>query len=140
MEKQVKAVFGNRVELAGLNPTRMDVQLAGTVEMTYLFKALQDIPSNWKLTVKLVRKGGAEINGDHVPIGGLYPPGDWQVGEYVVDRHTIHIDMHRTRPGTYDAWLGFTAGNRPVEVETDMEADSRHRVKLGEVTIARGQN
>jgi lipoteichoic acid synthase len=140
MESPLKAVFGDRVELAGLNPTRMDVQLAGTVEMTYLFKALKEIPSNWKLTVKLVRKGGGEVNGDHVPIGGLYPPVDWQEGEFVVDRHTIHIDMHRTRTGTYDAWLGFTAGGRPVSVETDMETDSHHRVHLGEVTIVRGQN
>ena len=140
MEKSVSAVFGGRVELAGLNPTRMDVQLAGTVEMTYLFNALKDIPSNWKLTVKLIRRGGGEVNGDHAPIGGLYPPGDWQEGEFVVDRHNIHIDMHRTKVGTYDALLGFTAGGRPVKVETDMETDSRHRVNLGTVTIVRGKN
>ena len=37
METDVFARFGNRVALEGVNLSRMDVALAGTVEMTYLF-------------------------------------------------------------------------------------------------------
>ena len=128
-------LFGDRIELVGYDLVRMDVELAGTVEMTYAFKALKDIPANWKLTVKLVRDDGESINGDHAPIGGLYPPGDWQPDEYVVDRHRIHIDMHRSKPGTYGVFLGFSAGGKPV-APSGGELDGRKRVRIGTVTIS----
>jgi len=137
MENPLQVAFGGKLELLGINRTRMDVKLAGTVEMTYLFRAATEIPNGWKVTVKLLQEGGAEVDGDHVPIGGLYPPGDWQEGEYVVDRHTIHIDMHRTKPGKYGVWLGVLDGRKPVPVEAGgLEVDSLQRVRLGTVTIA----
>ena len=102
--------------------------------------ALDTIPAGWKLTVRLVSEDGKEVNGDHDPIGGLYPLADWRKGEYVTDRHPIHIDMNRTKTGTYGAWLGFTNNGRPVKVTTDLDTDDRYRVRLGTVTIVRGQN
>lgn len=134
--KQASGIrFGDRVELVGYDLLRMDVALAGTVEMTYVFKALREIPGNWRLTVKMVRDDGETIDGDHVPIGGLYPPGDWRTGEYVVDRHRIHIDMHRSKPGTYGVYVGFLAGGKPVAASGG-EIDSRQRIRIGTVTIS----
>ncbi len=137
MDSALSATFGGKLELLGINRTRMDVKLAGTVEMTYLFQAVDKLPAGWRLTVKLLQEGGAEVDGDHVPIGGLYPLGDWREGEFVVDRHTIHIDMHRTKPGTYGVWLGIADGRKPVQVQAEgLEVDSLQRVRLGTVTIA----
>ena len=127
--------FGDRIELVGYDLLRMDVELAGTVEMTYAFKALKEIPASWKLSVKLVREDGETIDGDHAPIGGLYPPGDWRPDEYVIDRHRIHIDMHRCKPGTYGVYLGFAAGGKPVAPSTG-EVDERQRVRIGTVVIS----
>jgi lipoteichoic acid synthase len=135
VQQQSGLRFGEHVELVGYDLIRMDVELAGTVEITYAFKALKDIPSNWKFTVKLVRDDGVTINGDHIPIGGLYPPGDWQPNEYVIDRHRIHIDMHRSKPGTYGVYLGFAAGGKPVS-PSGGELDERQRVLIGTVTIS----
>jgi len=129
-------VFGEKIALVGYTPSRVDVKLAGTVEATYAFQALDGIPANWKLTVKLIRDDGEEIDGNHVPIGGLYPPKFWRKKEYVVDLHRIHIDMHKCRPGTYQLRLGFQAGRKPVPVRGSLDADSRHRVNLGVVTIS----
>ena len=127
--------FGERIELVGYDLLRMDVELAGTVEMTYTFRAIREIPASWRLTVKLVREDGETIDGDHVPIGGLYPPGDWQPDEYIVDRHRIHIDMHRSKPGTYGVYLGFAAGGKPV-APSGGEVDERQRVRIGTATIS----
>jgi len=141
MGEALDATFGGKVRLAGITRHRLNVNLAGTVEATYLFQALARVPASWKLTVKLVPEGGkpdaaGTIDGDHDPIGGLYPPGDWVTGEYVQDRHKIHIDMHRCRPGTYGLWLGFTEGGRPVPAETALPRDARQRVRLGTVEIS----
>ena len=141
VDEAVDAAFGGKVRLAGITRHRLDVNLAGTVEATYLFQALARVPASWKLTVKLVPEGGKPdasglIDGDHVPIGGLYPPSDWAVGEFVQDRHKIHIDMHRCRPGTYGLWLGFIDGSKPVPVQTTLPVDARQRVKLGTVHIS----
>jgi hypothetical protein len=141
MEEAVDATFGGKVRLAGLTSHRLNVNLAGTVEATYVFQALARVPASWKLTVKLVpEEAGSDasslIDGDHDPIGGLYPLGDWQAGEFVQDRHKIHIDMHRSRPGTYGLWLGLTDGGRPVKVETSLPTDAKQRVRLGTVRIA----
>lgn len=141
MQEALDATFGRRVRLAGISRHRLDVNLAGTVEATYLFQGLASVPPTWKLTVKLIPDGRtpdekAIIDGDHDPIGGLYPPADWRPGEYVQDRHKIHIDMHRSKPGTYGLWLGFTENGRPVPVETTLPSDSRQRVRLGTVEIS----
>jgi len=140
MEVEGGAVFGDKVELAGLTLSRMDVHLAGTVEMAYLFRAMDDVPSDWKLTVKLIRDDGETIDGDHVPIGGLYPPGDWQTGEYVLDQHKIHIDMHLCKPGSYGVWLGFRSRGAPVPARGPaLTIDSSQRVRIGTVEIRAGE-
>jgi arylsulfatase A-like enzyme len=140
MEKPINATFDHRVELVGANLTRTDVHLAGTVEVTYLFKALDDVPADWKLTAKLVRDDGVTIDGDHVPIGGLYPPGDWRKGDFVSDLHRIHIDMHLCKPGTYGLWLGFKSARGPVPVSAQgAKVDSAGRVRITTVEIRPGE-
>ena len=137
-QKPIGAVFGDKVELVGFNPDRMDVELAGTVEMTYIFKALESVPRSWRLSVRLIRDDGREVKGDHIPLNGLYPMTHWQEGEYVSDKHMIHIDMYRTRIGTYKAYLGFkSAGGKPVPVTVkgSAEVDDEGRVYLGDVII-----
>ncbi|MDD5309217.1 MAG: LTA synthase family protein [Deltaproteobacteria bacterium] len=131
----VGATFGGAVELTGVTLVRTDVELAGTVEMTYVFHALKEVPPSWKLVVRLVRDERVSIKGDHDPIGGLYPMSLWREGEYVVDRHRIHIDMYASKVGTYTAWLGFTDNGRPVPASGGAEIDAGQRVKLGTVVI-----
>lgn len=132
------ATFGDKIELLGANLTRMDVHLAGTVEMSYLFKALDHIPASWQLVVQLVRDDGETIDGSHIPIGGLYPPGDWRKDEYVLDLHRIHIDMHKCEPGSYTVFLGFKSHRTPVPVSTALPTDSAQRIRIGTVSITRG--
>ncbi len=131
----VNVVFDGKVELVSAALTRTEVKQAGTVEMTYVFKVLDTIPRHWKLTVKLVREDGKEIDGDHDPIGGLYPPDLWRVGEYVVDKHMLHIDMYKCKPGKYKVWLGFKKGSRSLPAVGKGKIDKNGRVLLGEVTI-----
>lgn len=133
----LKAVFGGKLELVAVQRKRVDVKLAGTVELNYVFRAKEKLPGDWKLTVELVQPGGkAKIAADHVPIGGLYPPKDWRAGEFVVDEHRIHIDSHTTRPGHYEVWLGFRGHRGQVPVDTPLPADARGRVKIGDVHVA----
>jgi len=133
--ERVGVVFGDTVELVGVTLTRTGVKLAGTVEMTYVFKALKEVPPGWKLTVRLERADGGTVKGDHVPIGGLYPLSMWRPGEYVVDRHKIHIDMYKTKVGDYAAWLGFTHNGRAVPAAGEAEIDASGRVRLADVRI-----
>lgn len=128
-------VFGDEVELVAVSLDRTDVKLAGTVELTYVFKALEEVPGKWRLMVRLIGEDGKVVKGDHVPIGGLYPPGLWRPGEYIVDKHKIHIDMYKTKVGDYRIWMGFRNGSRPVEVSGEGEFDDFKRVYLGDVRI-----
>ncbi|MCK9463444.1 MAG: LTA synthase family protein [Proteobacteria bacterium] len=129
-------VFGDAVELVGVTVRRADVKLAGTVEVDYVFLSIAPVGA-WKLVVALVpeAEGGKPIKGDHDPIGGLFPPNLWRPGEYVVDRHSIHIDMYKSKVGKYGLWIGFQEGGRPVPVSGKSRTDERGRVYLGEVTI-----
>jgi hypothetical protein len=131
----VNVVFDGKVEFVSAALTRTEVKQAGTVEMTYVFRVLDTIPRHWKLTVKLEREDGKKIDGDHDPIGGLYPPDLWRVGEYVVDKHMLHIDMYKCKPGKYKIWLGFKKGSRSIPAIGKGEIDKNGRVLLGEVTI-----
>jgi hypothetical protein len=131
----VHAIFDDKVEIVSAALTRTEVKLAGTVEMTYVFRVLGKIPVNWNLTVKLVREDGKNIDGDHDPLGGIYPPKLWREGEYVVDKHMLHIDMYKCKVGKYKIWLGFKNGSRSIPAVGAGEIDKDGRVLLGEVTI-----
>lgn len=136
VEKPIDVTFGDRVTLVGVDLRRTDVELAGTVEMTYIFKALKSVPESWRLKVRLESDTGGAIKGDHVPINGLYPFAYWQEGEYITDKHMIHIDMYRSKVGNYKAYLFIEAGGRPVPI-TSGEGDhvEEDRVYLGDVVI-----
>ncbi len=133
----VGARFGDGVVLEGVEFHRLDVPLAGTVEMTYTFKALREGLSDWRLSVKLIRDDGVSIDGDHEPLGGLYPPRFWREGEYVRDRHRIHIDGNSSKPGTYGVYVGFFRGRAPVKPSGDFETDGEGRVRIGTAVISR---
>jgi len=135
MRTDMNVLFGNKVELVGLDLIKMDAKQSGTVRMNYAFHALEKVPSNWKLIVELVRKDKKKISGDHTPIGGLYPPGDWRVKEYVVDNHHLLIEYPKHKAGTYSVYLGFKAGSKPVPAAGKGEFDSEGRVRIGTVVV-----
>ncbi|MDJ0762965.1 MAG: sulfatase-like hydrolase/transferase [Myxococcota bacterium] len=135
-EKEMGVVFGDAISLEGVTLERTNVMLAGTVEMTYVFKALGKALPTWRLAVYLIREDGFTMGKAHTPIGGLYPLHHWREGEYVVDRHRIHIDMYRSKTGTYGVWLGIRNGSKPVPAVGSGEIDTRGRVRIGTVTIA----
>jgi hypothetical protein len=130
-------LFGGAIELVGVTLRRTDVKLAGTVEVDYVFRAVKPLAGKWKLVAALVPDDGIgrPIKGDHDPIGGLFPPELWRAGEYVVDRHAIHIDMYKSKVGAYGLWLGFEADGKPVPVSGKSPTDGRGRVYVGAVTI-----
>ena len=136
-DKKVGVVFGDAIELVGVSLNRIKVKQAGTVEMDYVFKMLKDVPGSWALTVELTGENNEKINGDHIPIGGLYPPVKWSPGEYVTDKHMIHIDMHLVRPGVYRAYLGFKEGKKhvPAQGRGVDDIDEQNRYLLGKVEI-----
>ena len=134
-ETRTDIVFGGKVELVGADLVKMQARQSGTARMNYAFHALENVPANWKLTVRLIRDDGATINGDHVPIGGLYPPGDWRKGEYVLDRHRLLIEYPKHKPGSYGVYLGFRAGGKPVSARGTGEFDGESRVRLGTIVV-----
>lgn len=132
--KEFGVQFGDGAVLEGIDFHKVDVPLAGTVEMTYTFRALRE-KLNWKLSVKLIREDGVSIDGDHDPIGGMYPTKYWRQGEYIRDRHRIHIDGNTSRPGTYGIYVGFREGHNPVPVPKGVESDGEGRIRVGTAVL-----
>ncbi len=131
------ALFGDRIRLVGVARERMEVHRGGTVEARTAFAVEGEVPPGWELVTQLVRDDGFELDTEHQPLGGLYPPEDWQVGEYVTDKLRIYVRKYRAKPGSYRLLLGFEQQGAPVPVRSDgaLPADERHRIEIGRVTV-----
>ena len=135
MQQTVDVVFGDKIRLAGFTEGLRRVPVDGTSTTSYVFQALEQVPPGWQVSVQFQRTGEKTgLKGDHVPIGGLYPPNLWKPGQYVIDQHRFNI-YHFAKTGEYIIWLGFVDAGKPVPVRTSLPVDDRQRVRIGSIEV-----
>jgi hypothetical protein len=136
-EHAVSIEFGRKLELAGWSFQAADRRpasslIAGqTYELVLHFYVAATIGEAWNIFVHL---DGLQqrFNADHLPLDGLYPTTFWLAGDWVTDRHRMHLDASLA-PGTYGLYVGMYRGDARVPVTRgSAEAD---RIFLGALRI-----
>ncbi|MEZ4360749.1 MAG: hypothetical protein R3B48_11250 [Kofleriaceae bacterium] len=134
-----RIVFDNRIELIGWTAPKQ-VRRGASFEITVYYKILASVGASWRV-FQHYDLGGARFSGDHVPIAGRCPTTEWQAGDYVADRHTVHAGGPGTPAGSYELWTGFFTGaapswrNMPVSMAPAEQRDSEDRVKLTSISL-----
>lgn len=128
-DRALKAAFGEAIALTGytLSLTSTGLDLA-------LFWEAQALPqTDYTVFVHLVDAAGqiaAQTDGQ--PRGGTYPTSIWEVGETVLDQHSVAAP-----PGEYQVYVGLyqwqTLARLPVALEGAAPSDDR--LYLGSVTV-----
>jgi hypothetical protein len=131
----VSATFGNAVELVGADfPS--SVRRPGSLELALVFRVLRRPPPGYGIFVHLEQPGQALLNGDHQPVGGLFPTTRWLPGEYVRDVHKIELPLEVTVSPNYRLLVGlWPGGNRPRLPITAGATDGADRCPLGMVVV-----
>jgi hypothetical protein len=140
--RRVGAIFGESVELVGIDYRPALPKPGDKVEVTYYWRVLDEADVDYKVFVHVDDRGGRSnrINADHWPAGGKYPTGVWRRGEVILDRWSFRV------PGYYEGealnlWTGFYQPGKderwPVTNRTQVQHDGQNRVLAATIKMAR---
>lgn len=88
-----EARFGDMVELIGVRLGAEHVEPGGTLHVTTYWRALQVIPRDERLLIRLMRPDGSSAGQFDAAMGThLYPTTLWHPGQIVADSHDVRAD------------------------------------------------
>ncbi|MDD5309300.1 MAG: hypothetical protein PHU25_18450 [Deltaproteobacteria bacterium] len=76
---------------------------------------------------------GSRINGDHDPIGGMYPTTEWRAADYLKDVYKGKVPLYQG-DGRYTVWTGLFKGGQRLKIDSDAGGDST-RARLGTLEL-----
>lgn len=121
------------IQLQGYEGELPSLQAGDTLPLTLYWQAAQPIPLSYKVFVHL-SAADEEIwaQSDSEPATGSRPTTGWQVGELIVDSHTLTLDP-ATPPGRYTVWVGIYDPATGVRLPLPQGMD---RIRLMEIEVA----
>jgi hypothetical protein len=94
MQFPIRTALGGRVTYLGLDLEGEKAVRGEELYLTHYWHVHEPVPG-WNVFVHL---NGNEHNdfliGDHVPVSGVYPAGEWKKGDIVRDGHSVLIPKH----------------------------------------------
>ena len=132
---KVSAVFGNAIELIGADfPT--EIRRSRALPLALHFRVHNRPPAGFNIFVHMELPGQPIHNGDHEPVGGIFPTAHWLPGEYIVDRYKIELPRALISAGTYRISMGMWPGGNLERLPiTAGQNDGVDRVPLGVVEV-----
>jgi 4-amino-4-deoxy-L-arabinose transferase-like glycosyltransferase len=130
--------FGDRVELIGMRFSD-HVEPGGTLRVTTYWRALQDIPRDQRLLIRLMRADGSSAGQLDATLGtNLYPTMLWRPGQIIVDAHDVRADADLSGPLTLRVHLGVGDEVEPLlPVMGAMAWQSGDVAEVGQVQVRR---
>jgi len=138
------AIFGNNIELIGIDIKPKEVKPGQKLTITYYWKCLKKVEGPWKVFVHFELPMGQRMVLDHRPIHELYPIENWKAGQVIRDIQNVTIERN-AKPGIATVWLGLFnedvyktrgGGDRMKLVNPDkVTNDGHNRVKGAIVKI-----
>ncbi len=130
--ERVTHTFDDQVQLVGWRLEPKEPRPGSPVKIHLYWKALKKISGTWKVFVH-IDAPGQRIHGDHDPVEGLYPTGDWAVGDIVHDEHQVVV-KRTNQSGWYTFYLGLYRGSTRMKVTVGAK-DKENRAKVGRVKV-----
>lgn len=137
---KVGAIYGDAVELLGVDFSPARPKPGETVEVTFLYRVLREADEDYKVFVHVDGRGGRpeRINGDHWPASGRYPTGVWRKGDVIKDRWSFKIPSYFDGDAL-DMWTGFYQPGKddrwPLTNRNAVRHDGANRVLAASVPV-----
>jgi hypothetical protein len=136
--RPAQARFGDRVELMGVQlPDH--VEPGAILHMTTYWRALQNISTDQRLLIRLMRPDGSSAGQLDARLGtNLYPTTLWRPGQIVVDSHDVRADADLPASMLLHVQLGVGDAADPLLPVTGLQAWSSGDVAdVGQVLVRR---
>ena len=132
----LRAEFADGVAFLGYDIEPAEPRTGGEFELTLYFECLARVSKPWRVFVHVDGFGHEfyRINGDHEPLGGLYPTDRWLAGDIVRDKVKLRVPFEY-RPGEFTLYLGFYSGEPRMAVLPGFPQDGANRVRAGVINI-----
>jgi hypothetical protein len=121
------------IELYGYRLASPVVAPGGSIDVTYVWRAVRPLAGGWRPFVHIEGPGGVWINADHVPVQGLWPVDRWRAGQFVRDHQIIPVPA--TVRGELTLWVGMFAGGRRLPVTGSAPTDGSQRIRMATVRV-----
>ena len=136
MDFEINAELGDKVIYLGLDIDKNPVKPGEVLTLTHYWKA-RKILLGWNVFVHLNGTKTGYINGDHIPLKGLYPIRLWKEGEIIRDIHKV------TLPGDWSddevvIHIGLWKKGQRLEVVKGPH-DDRNRIIVARIPVLRHQ-
>jgi len=137
--RPVEARFGGIVELIGVRFSVEQVEPGGVLRVTTYWRALQDVPRDQRLLIRLMHPGGASAGQLDAMLGThLYPTTLWKPGQIIADTHDVHADADVTLGEMLRVHLGVGDEIEPLLPVTGPQAwVSGDVADVGQVQVGR---
>ena len=142
--RPVHAVFGEAVELVGMEVDPPTAHPGEAVQVTYYLRVQDEPEEDYMVFVHADEldergHGGSErIHADHFPASGRYPTGVWRKGEVVRDVWTLKVPSS-FRGEAVALWTGFYPPGKddrwPLTNPKNVVNDGQNRVRAGVVPV-----
>lgn len=106
-ERSVDAYWGEGIRLEGYRLSDDEIEAGGILGLTFQWRALDRIDSNYKVFVHLLDEdGGLVAQRDSEPVGGSRPMSSWDEGEAIEDNYGLLVPA-TVAPGDYSLFVGI---------------------------------
>ncbi|HUU02519.1 MAG TPA: glycosyltransferase family 39 protein [Myxococcota bacterium] len=104
--------------------------------LTLYWECLKPIAKSWQVFVHVDGHGFEfnRINGDHLPLHGLFTTDRWMKGDIIRDKIRMKVPIE-FRPGRFTIYLGLFIGTPRMQVLPGFPQDGQNRVRAGLIDI-----
>jgi len=135
----VSATWAEGIEFLGYALAPETPATGDTLEISLYYRCTRAVGRDWKIFVHLDLQGNElnRLNGDHKPLGGMFPTQHWMPGDVIRDR--VRIKLPRSHPaGRHLLYLGFyseTNDDERMRLQPPAPSDGSNRLRAGLIDI-----
>lgn len=143
MDPPIDAVFGEQIQLTGIDPMEAAVHAGEVVTVTLQWTSLATITEDYTGFVHLADANGTDVTqDDHPPMAGYYPTRLWSPSAVISDTYRLELPDD-LKEGTYQLWAGLYNSESGIRLEAvAQETGKRWKddlVHIGDLEVMIGQ-
>ncbi|RMG19923.1 MAG: hypothetical protein D6729_04005 [Deltaproteobacteria bacterium] len=127
---------GGAVRYLGFDAAPLPARRGEPLHIVHYWKAERPLERDWKVFVH-AGESGSILDGDHHPVGGLWPTSRWRPGEIYRDAHTVRVPAAWPQ-ATLPLYVGLYRYDDRLPVDQRQAQDGKNRIRAGAVPLSGG--
>ncbi len=113
VQREAMVNLGGELRLLGYSLIGQQFEPGDTIPLTFLWQGLVELDEEYHLVLWLEDQNGARSGEARLPLGGDYPPANWEKGQVVRDWQALLVPGN-LEDGSYRLKMQVSAGDRSL--------------------------